>query len=226
MEISPELLRRYLNGECSPEERRQVERYLEAEKNKPSDLPDAQAEKMKVDFWQNISAVIQASGDLATGGPKGNTTGSPAAGLPAAGPPAAPIISLRNRVTRYAAVACLVIGAFFLGFFASPNAQADTVKQSNQLTDVLHIYGGNGAYGMVAGNRYRVKFAGKLRVRNSANEPKQIVCGEQEFTLEPHRTYFLTGSDQQARITNESSYPDAYNLRKELIGGFTFLKLD
>ncbi|MEM6845383.1 MAG: hypothetical protein AAF632_24435 [Bacteroidota bacterium] len=221
MEISPELLRRYLNGECSPEERRQVERWLKEEKNKPSDLPDAQAEKMKVDFWQNISAVIQASGDLATGGPKGNTTGSPAAG-----PPAAPIISLRNRVTRYAAVACLVIGAFFLGFFASPNAQADTVKKAKHLTDLLYIYGGDGIYGVVTGSRFQVKFEGTLKLYNDAQQSKHIVCGKQKFTLEPHRTYFLSGSDQQARITDDSSYSDVYDLRKELVGNFTFLKLD
>ncbi|MGD1890587.1 MAG: hypothetical protein ACFB15_08315 [Cyclobacteriaceae bacterium] len=98
---------------------------------------------------------------------------------------------------------------------------ATEIKQGKQLTDVLYIYGGDGTYGQVDGSKYRLRFEGTLRLHNTAQASKQIVCGEQEFTVEPHRTYFLSGSAQDAQFTEEMNLPDAYDVFERLDGTFS-----
>ncbi|MEM6380573.1 MAG: hypothetical protein AAF705_20480, partial [Bacteroidota bacterium] len=128
---------------------------------------------------------------------------------------------------RYAAAACVIIGTFFLGYFAAlPSAQADTVEKPKHLTDLLHVYGGDGTYGMVAGNRFRVKFEGSLRLYNGAQQIKQIVCGEQKFTLEPYETYYITGSTEKATLLGENQIYDIDHEEDELTRDFLVQRLD
>ncbi|MEM9832993.1 MAG: hypothetical protein AAF944_20335 [Bacteroidota bacterium] len=219
MIITKELLRRFHEGLCTEEERRAVERWLST----PDDIPaevDLDATRIFEESRESVWAKIT---DM-----QSELTPSSREGEPRK------VIPLHRRVSRYVAVACIIIGIFAAGFstgftFAKPSV--DTVKQTNRLTDLpnlLHIYGGDGAYGVVAGSRYRIKFEGKLRLYNEAPHPKQIVCGEQEFTLEPHRTYYLSGSNQQASIAiSENQGLDSHSREQpELVGGFSFLPLD
>ncbi|MEM9673247.1 MAG: hypothetical protein ACFB15_20265 [Cyclobacteriaceae bacterium] len=200
MKVTAELIKKYHLGRCSPEEALAVEQWLNSSlKQEESLLADNELEGMETNVWRSLSPFLD---------------GEPTK-----------VVPLHKRVLRYAAVACLIIGAFFIGYFAAlPSAQANTVKKDSRLTDVLYIYGGEGAYGIMNRDRYQVRFEGTLRLHNSAHAPKHIVCGEQEFTLEPHKTYILSGSDQNAHLTDERRLQDTYNA--QLKGGFSTILLD
>ncbi|MEM9830349.1 MAG: hypothetical protein AAF944_06905 [Bacteroidota bacterium] len=200
MKITPQLLVRYQQNRCTPAEARAVEQWLRSADDEPSLLTEAQLARMQTEIWDTISPEVL-----------GSKSGK--------------IIPWYQRSLRYAAAACLFIGTFFLGYFASPNAQADTVKKSKLLTDVLHVYGGDGTYGQVDGDRYRIKFEGKLKLYNSANQPKQIVCGEQEFTLDPHQGYYLSRSNTSPYLMNDKQLMGGYDQQAKLVGGFSVLEL-
>ncbi|MEM6841400.1 MAG: hypothetical protein AAF632_04185 [Bacteroidota bacterium] len=204
MKISRELLKKYAQGACTDEERAAVEAWLASEDTFEDTSYDAIFIPQKDSIRENLLARL--------GGKWPSSTSESER---------ARVVPLYQRLSRYAAAACVVIGTFFLGYFASPpSAQADTVKKPKHLTDLLYIYGGNGAYTKMNATRYRVKFEGRLKLYNDADQPKQLVCGEQEFTLEPHRAYFLSGSNQNALLTKDQGQP--YSLE----GDFSILELD
>ncbi|MEM9675599.1 MAG: hypothetical protein AAF992_23615 [Bacteroidota bacterium] len=197
MKMTNELLIKYAKGQCAPEEKGLVEAWL-SEIEHP-DLPsyDDELDEITPKVWSRLSQQL----------PKGG----------------AKVVPMYKRVMHYVAAACLAMGLFFAGHLSGRQSvsYASEIKQGKQLTDVLYIYGGNGTYGQVDNSRYRLKFEGTLRLHNSANVPKQIVCGKQEFTLEPHKTYFLSGSDQDAHLTEEINLPDAYDVYDRLDGTFS-----
>ncbi|MEM6843344.1 MAG: hypothetical protein AAF632_14040 [Bacteroidota bacterium] len=202
MKITPQLLVRYQQNRCTPAEVRAVEQWLLATDDESSSLTEAQLARMQTEIWDAISPEVLGS--------KSNK-----------------IIPLPKRVTRYAAAACVIIGTFFLGYFAAlPSAQADTVEKPKHLADLLHVYGGDGTYGTVAGSRFRVKFEGSLRLYNEAKQTKQIVCGEQKFTLEPYETYCLIGSDEKATLLGENQIYDIDHEEDELTRDFLVQRLD
>ncbi len=214
MKITKELLERHGMGLCTEEEKKAIEKWFETLDDPSTNLTvTGTPEVNEENIWSKMAqSVPELENQMSTSKAKN--------------------ILLLNYVTRFAAAACLLIGAFFIGYFtALPNAQANPTKSSNRLTDLpglLHIYGGDGGYGVVTEDRYRIEFEGRLALYNEAQHPKQIVCGEQEFTLEPRRTYYLSGSHRQASLVISEHWGiDAY--RKEqpkLVGGFSFLRLE
>ncbi|MEM6843490.1 MAG: hypothetical protein AAF944_19170 [Bacteroidota bacterium] len=204
MQITKELLQKYASGHCTEAERQRVERWLFQDEEVSGEFDE---EKIATELdrrWQAIAAKMDPSHPTK-------------------------VIPKYKKLTRYAAAACIVIGIFAAGFstgftFAKP--AADTVKKVEHLTDLLHIYGGDGTYAQITGTRYQIKFEGTLKLYNNANQPKQIVCGEQEFTLEPHRTYHLGGSDDQANLSSKSQPLGAYHEEEGLVGDFSIRRLD
>ncbi|MGD1895062.1 MAG: hypothetical protein ACFB15_31270 [Cyclobacteriaceae bacterium] len=209
MRITKELLKRYGRGVCTEEERKAIEKWLDQPEY--PELRVSTKERPKADSDEIWSILSEGRPQL-----KKQMSHQKARNL-----------VLFNHVTRYAAAACIIIGAFFIGYFtALPSAQADTVKKGIQFTNVLHVYGGDGTYGVVTENRYRVEFEGRLKLYNEAPHPRQIVCGEQEFTLEPRRTYYLSGSHRQASLAAAESPEPAYDDKQpELVGDFSVVLL-
>ncbi|MEM9830477.1 MAG: hypothetical protein AAF944_07550 [Bacteroidota bacterium] len=220
MNISKELILRYYSGKCSAEERQFVEKWLESSEDEPSKYSDELISQIKEETWGRILSEklnrerirSGVSPELSTLDDQKSTTRK-----------GKKVILLYRRFSRYVAVACLAIGIFFAGHLSGRQSvsYAAEIKQGKQLTDVLYIYGGHGTYGQVDGSKYRLRFEGTLRLHNTAQASKQIVCGEQEFTVEPHRTYFLSGSDQDAQFTEEMNLPDAYDVFERLDGTFS-----
>ncbi|MEM6361435.1 MAG: FecR domain-containing protein [Bacteroidota bacterium] len=105
MDISPDLLKKYLNNQCTPEERKQVEAHLASEKNASSDLSDELAQKMKANFWKNISPAIREKPMR--------------------------VVPLYKRAMRYAAAAILL---FTIGFFAYDYLSHDSPNPSGGLS--------------------------------------------------------------------------------------------
>ncbi|MGD1894469.1 MAG: hypothetical protein ACFB15_28225 [Cyclobacteriaceae bacterium] len=211
MRITKKLLKKHGRGLCTEEERKAVEEWFEMDETLETGLAVFSSEEVnKERIWSKVTQELPSLKSQKPPISKGKR-----------------VVPLYKRVIRYAAVACMLIGSFFIGYFSAlPSASADTIKKAKQLTDVLHIYGGDSAYGKMDGSRYRVEFNGSLRLYNGAGQPKHIVCGEREFTLKPFQTYYLTGSDQEPILTEESELADSYNAHAELEGGFSALRLD
>ena len=105
-EIPSELLNKYLNNECTPAEQQQVEAWLEVEKKKVADLPDAQINSMEASIWKKVEQVVIAD------------------------EPVTPVIPLYKRVARYAAAAILL---FTVGFFTYDYLSGDSQHPSGEL---------------------------------------------------------------------------------------------
>ncbi|MEM9833807.1 MAG: hypothetical protein AAF944_24470 [Bacteroidota bacterium] len=198
--VDSELLKKYHRGLCTDEEKQAVEQWLASGGFEGAlDLPDSEKAARKQQIWQTIAR--------------------------RAGWTEPKVVPMYRRVARYAAVACIVFAAFFGGRFSVSTANAtNTVDKTPK--DMLHIYGGNGAYAKMNADRYQLRFEGMLKLHNKAEQHKQIVCGEQEFTLEPHKTYFLSGSDRKAHLMTEYDFLGTYHNRILLASGFSALKLN
>ncbi|MEM9833743.1 MAG: hypothetical protein AAF944_24145 [Bacteroidota bacterium] len=211
MRITKELLKRYGRGNCTKEEQKAIEQWLDSPEY--PELRVSKEERPKADSDEIWSILSKGRPQLEKQMSRQRARN----------------LVLFNQVARYAAAACVIIGTFFIGYFAAPpSAQASVVKKGIQFTNVLHVYGGNGAYGVVTEKNHRVEFEGRLKLYNEAPYPRQVVCGEKTFTLKPYRTYYLSGSHQQASIaTAENPEPGTYGDKQpELAGDFLVVRLD
>ncbi|MEM0939901.1 MAG: hypothetical protein AAGI25_08940 [Bacteroidota bacterium] len=208
MKITKELLKRHGLGLCTEEEKKAVEKWFEQlEGPTMSTRSFLEIEENRKATWSKLSKLVPQLEDYFL------TTNIQS-------------IPLYRKAARYTAVACLFISTFFIGYlFGLPNAQANTGKNKYN-TEYLYVYGGDNTYAKLDGPRYLLRFSGRLRLHNYSNLPKQIVCGKHEFTLEPQRTYYLTGSVEEVTLLNDSEFPDAFNFDAiELKGGFSMLQL-
>ncbi|MEM6265268.1 MAG: hypothetical protein AAGI38_22395 [Bacteroidota bacterium] len=200
--MNKQLLQKYFAGTCTEEEKQQVEAWLTSDEHEqPLLLPTATKEQYKQLMWEDISA------DMDTEEP--NTR----------------IFPLFNKLTKYAAVACILIVVFFAGRISVPTATAHTIE-NKMPKDHLYIQGGNGAKGNLPGETFRVGFDGRVRLFNSSMEPKRIQVGEQSFTLEAYSTYFLSGSIEKPVLQDSRALQGSPFVPNTLSGDFSILRTD
>ncbi|MEM9673168.1 MAG: sigma factor [Bacteroidota bacterium] len=97
----------------------------------------------------------------------------------------------------------------------------DEARREKHLQRATEDYSYTGNYPEQAINYRELCSEGTASVWNRLNQQsQQLTCGEQEFTLQPHQTYFLSGSDQRVRITDDSHFPDTYDLQNKLARAF------
>ncbi|MEM9721240.1 MAG: hypothetical protein AAGA10_18400 [Bacteroidota bacterium] len=204
MNITPQLLERYHLGTCTEAERAAVEAWLVSIADEPSDLSEASQERMETNIWQLLASQIS--------------------------PQPTKVVPLYMRLSRYAAVAIIMLGIFFSGYFSGVHnatyAKTTAAKTGIILKDLLYVTGGDGAFGIVAGDRFIAKFEGRIKLHNSSDKQKIIICGEKEFVLAPLQTYYLSGSEAHPSLVNSMQLKDIYNDVKQLEGDFSIVKLD
>lgn len=181
MEISPDLLKRYLDGLCTQDEIKRVEQWLELEKNEPSDLSERQAQQMKVAFWENIRPIIQENSSTLT-------------------------IPLYRKVVRYAAAVFIIFASFLGGRFSAGSAQANPIVD-NSLKDHLYIFGWNEAQAHLPGDSFQIKFDGTIKLYNSGFAPKTIQVGDTSMILESYKNYYLTGNSVNPKLRIHTATP-------------------
>ena len=111
-------------------------------------------------------------------------------------------IILFNKIARYAAAACIFFACFFAGRLSTVAGYANPVA-NNQQKDLLYVYGENGSYAQIEGEKYDVLFNGWLKLFNGSGKPKVISSGSIEYQLEPFETILLTGSHHDPAVISQ-----------------------
>ena len=184
MEISEQLLRKYILGHCTEEEAQFIEKWLASEDDVSSNLREVDLSQMRKRTWEAIEKSNHASFKKAD----------------------KKVVPLYKQVMRYAAVACVIIGVFVAGFSAGSTYAKPAADLKPK--DLLHVYGPQGAKAQLTGREFILQINGHLRLHNESFSPKRIVCGEQEFTLEPHRTYYLSESDGAVTLSDDEQFSE------------------
>ena len=187
MKITKELLNKHSKGLCTEEERKVVEAWFEMDEGPATGLRMYIGDEVnKERIWSRVSQNIPLFG---------NQSGSQT-------------IPLYRRVARYVAVACIIFAAFLGGRFSASSANANNIVDKSP-KDLLYVYGENGSYAQIEGEKYDVKFDGKLKLFNGSDKPKVITCGTKEFQMEPFQTYLLDGSYHDPKMISKD-FDDQY----------------
>ncbi|MEM9389362.1 MAG: FecR domain-containing protein [Bacteroidota bacterium] len=184
MPISPDLLKKYLDNQCTPEERKKVEEYLALEKNATSDLPDELAEEMKVNFWTNISSEIENK----------HTTR---------------VIPLHKRIMRYAAVAVIL---FAIGFFtyrtASNKFFEDSVEVSVALKTITTQRGEKRTVTLPDGSTVRMNYETEIQAPEQFEGDERVVYlrGHAHFDVarDTERPFIIYTEDSKTEVLGTS----------------------
>ncbi|MEM7109360.1 MAG: FecR domain-containing protein [Bacteroidota bacterium] len=151
MDISPDLLKKYLNNQCTPEERKQVEAHLASEKNAPSDLPDELAQKMKAHFWKNISPAIREK--------------------------PARVVPLYQRVMRYAAAVVILfaVGFFTYNYFVEPVQHGNDLAFFEDYTSIQTQRGQKRTVKLSDGSTIRMNYETEIKVPEKFEGEARVV---------------------------------------------------
>lgn len=198
--VTKELIEKYHLGLCSPEEKKLVEDWLDSAVHQIDLTPEKDDDKIRQQIWQTLTPII--SGD-----------------------DQAQVVPLYKKLTKYAAVASIVLAVFFAGRLSVNMGYAHPVVDKTP-KDHLFIFGGNGARGNLPGQAFKVQFDGRLKLYNGALTSKCIKVGNQEFVLEPYQTYYLSGSVEKPILLNSKQLPGNDFDLMSLKGDFSILRLD
>ncbi|MEO0554733.1 MAG: FecR domain-containing protein [Bacteroidota bacterium] len=186
-EISPELLNKYLNNECTTAEQQQVEAWLEGEKKKAADLPDPQIDRMEASIWEKVGQVVKVE------------------------EPAARVIPLYKRVTRYAAAVILL---FTTGFFAYDYLSHDSPNPSGGLSyfeDFQSVKTKRGEKRTVTlsdGSTIRMNYETEIKVPEQfeGNERVVYLTGHAHFDVakDTERPFIIYTQDSKTQVLGTS----------------------
>ncbi|MEM9389689.1 MAG: hypothetical protein AAGA02_04400 [Bacteroidota bacterium] len=178
MEVTRELIKKYLRRECSEEERQHIEKWLESEEGEKAFPDESKLPQLASEMWKNISEDMESHDQT-------------------------PVIPLHHRVVRYAAAACVIFAAFFGGRFSTGTVNA-TPTPADPWADHLFIVGDNGVKGNLPGDVFKVGFEGTIKLYNSSMAQKTIQVGDTSFALDPHQVYYLNGNTANPRLRDQS----------------------
>ena len=197
MKITKELLRKYLSGFCTEEEKRAIEKWLDQKEtsldNKPiQELPFLE----KKAIWAKVQ---QLSPELQSG----DTS----------------VIPLYKQVIRYAAVACIAVVFFCAGYFMA--SQPATYDDTTKTTDHLQIASKHDKITKFQGRHFNVFFEGTIELYNASAKKTVVICGNKTFILQPATAYYLQGSHESPALISENKVP--MNFSNSLGGHYSVL---
>ena len=173
MKVTPELLKKYHRGECSEEERQLVERWLENDEVEKAFPADEKLPKIKSEMWASISTDLNNN---------------------------APTLPLFRSVSKYAAAISILLVTFLGGRYSANTANAHTHHEDTTANHIF-ITGGNGAYGNLPGDNFKIGFDGIIKLYNNSSELKMIQIGDTSFTLAPKTNYYLDGNTDNPKLS-------------------------
>lgn len=216
MKITDELILRYFSNKCTEKERLFIEEWLKSNEYDSSELTDDELIKLGKSTWEAIEKsnhesfrradravlkenieqkrvwfqLLQAIPKLK--GREGSKTIFP-----------------HKKLTKYAAAACVIIGVFVGGLLTGFTYAKPLVN--TEPGDLLYIYSAQGVQGKLKGEQFQMRFDGKLKMYNGSLNPKIIICGDQQFVLEPRQAYYFSGSDDKIHLLDDRQilYQDA-----------------
>lgn len=169
MKITPELLERYQLGHCTPEEKMEVEQWLDATEYEPSQIPHDITKDMAGSVWKSLAEKMVNSPSKET---------------------------LFKQLRLYAAAACIAIGFFGLGYFrASTILISDSLTATMEVTsmsdELLYLSSHPDNIKKIAADKFEVEFDGILRLYNNSRETKEIVCVGETLMVPPGQVSFF-----------------------------------
>lgn len=175
MKITTELLKKYALNACTAQEREAVDRWLA---DTDSDVPHISDEQ-----WERANALMKM--DIAKHVGTHHKT----------------IVPMHKKWMRYAVAACVAAAIFFVGRYSANEGTSAIAQQSTeQESNNLLVYGGNGAYAKIPGNEFSLQFDGRLKLYNGSKESKTVTVGNQTYTLKPRQIYILTGNNEKSSL--------------------------
>ena len=177
MKVTKELLERHGMGLCTKEEKKAVKEWFESLEN-PSAQDQAKVSQQinRERLWGRVTEIIPA---LKNGG--------------------APVIPMYQKITRYAAAACIIFAAFFCGRFSANTVNANPVP-TDPTSEHLFYSGSYGAIGNLPGSTFKIDFEGAIRLFNNSKSPKTIQVGDTSLILPPHQHFYLMGDVQNPEL--------------------------
>ncbi|MEM9830041.1 MAG: hypothetical protein AAF944_05365 [Bacteroidota bacterium] len=203
MKISRELLKKYARGTCTDEERAAVETWLAAEDTFEDTSYDAIFIPQKDSIRENLQSRLWGDRPAFTGQSE-----------------QARVVPLYQRLSRYAAAACILLLTFFGGRLSVSTANATSLAVK-PLKDRLHVFGQNGVKTQIYGQEFKVVIDGTVKLFNGSFATKTLVVGDTSFVLESQQTYYLTGTNENPKFLNlDILYDDNYSFREPPLGGY------
>ncbi|MEM9830766.1 MAG: hypothetical protein AAF944_09010 [Bacteroidota bacterium] len=202
MKVTPELLRRYSRGECTEAEIQLVEHWLA--------FADDDAILSEEDIGNSPERIRDKLFPALF-----RTEGRPETKVP--------VVPLYKRLMRYAAVACIAMVFFAVGQLSVTTTYAKPMVNLEP-KDLLYVYGMRNVHSTLSGEEFHVQIEGTIKLHNGSMAPKRITCGDQQFVLEPYHTYYLSGSDSAASLSDNSRFSDQGPGNFSLKGDFSILR--
>lgn len=195
MKITPELLKKYVKGECTEVEKKFIEQWLPGDQDISAELSKKNVQKEVANMWATISADMDS------------------------GSKAIPLYRSK-RLARYAAAACIILAAFFGGRLSSDPSDAPEMRVAQDINrnsifqkDMLYITSNNAKPKKVSLENCEINFEGLIRLYSTAKHKKEIVCNGQLIALEPNKPYFIQES-KSSGIRVVPNTPNNYDINK------------
>ncbi|MEM8506994.1 MAG: hypothetical protein AAF717_04155 [Bacteroidota bacterium] len=199
MKISKALLAKYAENNCTPEEKRLVENWLDTYETLDNVSNGGEFKAFHDDTWDEI-ARRSGFGDRK-------------------------VITLAKTLFKYVAAACIVYGAF-LGGRVTASPAMEKSNASRTFKEHLYVVGGNGVDGNLPGKRFKLKFDGTLRLFNASQKEQIVVTGDSTFVLVPGKTYYLIGSTDSPKLINNLIESTGHYSKTPKVSEFSILRID
>ncbi|QDH81337.1 hypothetical protein FKX85_20810 [Echinicola soli] len=176
MKITPELFEKYLAGQCSRKEEPLVEQWLNNDSQELPPVSKALTSTMSASIWNRLDK-----------NKKSRSTQD---------------ISLHQRIIRYAAVACFVLGSFYLGYLVKPETPPNSYQQvmAQAIDEMLYLSSSPESIKKISADKCELVFYGVVRIYNNSHVPKQVVCEGKTLTVSPGKvSYYLNTKTQGFR---------------------------
>lgn len=186
MKVTPELLKKYANDQCTPEEKAFLESWIPGNEDILVKMLPEKVAMYRLREWNRLQLQIKGQGR---------------------------VIPLYKKITRYATAACIAIVFFGAGYLYKGNTSQIAQKELKEKQGII-VYGENGNSGSILGESFKLNFDGALKLFNNSNSVKTIVVGEMTYVLEPQKTYFITGNiSSSSLMTISDNYKDRISLK-------------
>ncbi|MEM8893114.1 MAG: FecR domain-containing protein [Bacteroidota bacterium] len=186
MKIKPELLQRYQQGQCTPEEIIEVEKWLASNEDEASSLDEPQLQNMEEDIWQGLEPMVSKHT------PK-------------------PVIPLYRQVMRYAAVVVILCAVGFSAYYFFNQSDSNAQTDLAQLEAMESIYTKRGEKRTVTlsdGSTIRMNYETVIKAPQRFEGDQRIVylTGHAHFDVvrDTERPFIIYTNDSKTQVLGTS----------------------
>ncbi len=181
MQISQELLKRYLNNQCTIEEKERVEKWLKEEKNYPSDLSEEQVTRMEANIWENIKPIVSPN-------------------------EVTPVTPLYKRAIRYAAIVVVLFTITLSVYYSYDHSESTQVAEVYQTVQTKR--GEKRTVTLSDGSTIRMNYETEIKAPERFAGDQRVVYleGHAHFDIvrNPDRPFIIYTADTKTEVLGTS----------------------